>query len=276
MSMPAAWACTTCKAGSAFSNRWANSRRCDRFREPVCSRSKVDFFLFAMAYSLCILDWPGSAQLAKPHKLSGGVEPDLFQGLLATKQSIAATEVMLRDGHQGAKTLSTIACRPALSSVHLRQARGAERRSPRSKNDPHPRAHERRPGAGSERRSLRSKTVPTRKRTTGGGGWERAQESVVEDGPHARAHDRRRGLGASAGVCGRRGSSRASARQAAGAGSERRSLRSKTILTRKRTTGGGGWERAQESADEDDPDSRAHDRRRGLGASAGVCERRRS
>src|SRR6266404_1961079 len=252
MSMPAAWACTTCKAGSAFSNRWANSRRCDRFREPVCSRSKVDFFLFAMAYSLCILDWPGSAQLAKPHKLSGGVERDLFQGLLATKQSIAATEVMLRDGHQGTKTLSTIACRPALSSVHLRQARGAERRSPRSKNDPHARAHDRRRG------------------------WERAQESANEEGPHARAHDRRRGLGASAGVCERRGSSRASARQAAGAGSERRSRRTKRVLTRERTTGGGGWERAQESVVEDVPHAQAHDRRRGLGASAGVCGRRRS
>src|SRR6266404_2482525 len=171
MSMPAAWACTTCKAGSAFSNRWANSRRCDRFREPVCSRSKVDFFLFAMAYSLCILDWPGSAQLAKPHKLSGGVEPDLFQGLLATKQSIAATEVMLRDGHQGTKTQSTIACRPALSSVHHRQARGASARVP------------------ARRRSL------TRERATGGVGWERAHESPLEDDPHARAHDRRRGLG---------------------------------------------------------------------------------
>src|SRR5262249_32636372 len=47
-----------------------------------------------------LLNSPGSAQLAKLHKLSGGVEPAFFKAALATKQSIAATEVTLRDGHR--------------------------------------------------------------------------------------------------------------------------------------------------------------------------------
>jgi hypothetical protein len=38
--------------------------------------------------------------LRKNYVLSSGVEPDLFQGLLATNQCIAAAEVTLKDGHK--------------------------------------------------------------------------------------------------------------------------------------------------------------------------------
>jgi hypothetical protein len=49
-------------------------------------------------------------------KISGtGVEPNLFQGWIATNQCIAAAEVMLQGGHMAPKRFSTIACRPDLS-----------------------------------------------------------------------------------------------------------------------------------------------------------------
>jgi len=43
------------------------------------------------------------------NRLSGGVERGLLQGQLATKQWTAATEVRLVDGHEGTKTIATIA-----------------------------------------------------------------------------------------------------------------------------------------------------------------------
>jgi hypothetical protein len=53
----------------------------------------------------------GQARLGwrSPHRLSGGVELGLLQDQLATKQSTATTEVRLRDGHEGTKTIATIA-----------------------------------------------------------------------------------------------------------------------------------------------------------------------
>jgi hypothetical protein len=54
--------------------RRCSSLRCSRFTAPLCERSNVDLFRFAMTYSLCLY-LPGSAQLATVDKLSGGVEP---------------------------------------------------------------------------------------------------------------------------------------------------------------------------------------------------------
>src|ERR1700723_702660 len=53
----------------------------------------------------------GQARLGwrSPPRLSGGVELGLLQAQLATKPSTAATQVRLRDGHQGTKTIATIA-----------------------------------------------------------------------------------------------------------------------------------------------------------------------
>ena len=63
----------------------------------------------AMAYSFyCLI---GKARLGwrLRNRLSGRVELGLLQGQLATKQWTAATEVRLRDGHIGTKTVTTIA-----------------------------------------------------------------------------------------------------------------------------------------------------------------------
>src|SRR5271165_2792910 len=51
------------------------------------------------------------------YKLSSGVEPAWSPGTLATKHSIAATEVRLSNGHKGIKVKTTIACRAQSSST---------------------------------------------------------------------------------------------------------------------------------------------------------------
>ena len=113
-SIPPAFAWRILSPGSSEANRRPKSLRCLRFSEPVVSRSKVDFLRLAMSYSCCLkltqarLGWP------RNYRLSSGVGPGLFQGWLATNQCIAAAEVMLKDGHKGAKQMSTIACRLGL------------------------------------------------------------------------------------------------------------------------------------------------------------------
>ena len=62
-----------------------------------------------MAYSPYCLTGQARLGWRLRNRLCGGLELGLLQGQLATKQWTAATEVRLRDGHVGTKTVTTIA-----------------------------------------------------------------------------------------------------------------------------------------------------------------------
>jgi len=62
-----------------------------------------------MAYSPYCLTGQARLGWRLRNRLSDGVELDLLQGQLATKQWTATTEVRLSDGHKGTKTIATIA-----------------------------------------------------------------------------------------------------------------------------------------------------------------------
>src|ERR1039457_7221759 len=102
--MPAASGCTMVNPESAACNFCANSLRCSRLNLPLCKRSKVDIFLFAMAYSFSF-EFARLGSVGVYYTNSPAGSSLALSGQLATKQLIAATEVRLCDGHEGTKTL---------------------------------------------------------------------------------------------------------------------------------------------------------------------------
>src|ERR1019366_7947193 len=248
--MPAASGCTISSPGSEACNLACNSLRSCRFKgAPFCKRSKVDIFLFDMAYSLCFGFCQARLSRRLLHTLSGGVELGLFQAHSPPNNKSQRLKSCSVTGTKAPRHLSTIACRLTESVCHHsptirhRVRGGSARNGGGSKTTS---TRERTPsgsglGASATARNRRRHPLASARRQ--GGGWERAQRRGIEDDIHSRAHAVRLGAGADATASDRRRPPLASARRQAG-----------------------GWERAQRRGIEDDIHSRAHAVRLGAGS----------
>src|ERR1022692_4667441 len=248
--MPAASGCTIDSPGSEAFNLACNSLRSCRFKEPpFCKRSKVDIFLFDMAYSLCFGFCQARLSRRLLHTLSGGVELGLFQAHSPPNNKSQRLKSCSVTGTKAPRHLSTIACRLTESVCHHsptirhRVRGGSERNDGGSKTTS---TRERTPsgsglGASATARNRRRHPLASARRQ--GRGWERAQRRGIEDDIHSRAHAVRLGAGGSATAGDRRRTPPAGARRQ-----------------------GRGWERAQRQGIEDDIHSRAHAVRLGAGS----------
>src|ERR1017187_2094925 len=243
--MPAASGCTISSPGSEACNLASNSLPPVGFNgPPFCKRSKVDIFLFDMAYSLCFGFCQARLSRRLLHTLSGGVELGLFQAHSPPNNKSQRLKSCSVTGTKAPRHLSTIACRLTESVCHHsptirhRVRGGSERNGGGSKTTStrertpsgsglgasatardrrrHPLASARRQARSwSERNGGGSKTTSTRERTPSGSGLERAQRRRIEDDIHSRAHAVRLGAGASATAADRRRHPLASARRQA-------------------------------------------------------------
>src|ERR1019366_6314915 len=222
--MPAASGCTISSPGSEACNLACNSLRSCRFKgAPFCKRSKVDIFLFDMAYSLCFGFCQARLSRRLLHTLSGGVELGLFQAHSPPNNKSQRLKSCSVTGTKAPRHLSTIACRLTESVCHhspsmCHPVRGWERAQWRQiEDDIHSRAHAVRLGGGSERNGEGSKTTSARERTPSGSGV----------GASATARDRRR-------------HPLASARRQARGWERAQRRRIETITIRERTPSGSG------------------------------------
>src|ERR1022692_1178739 len=224
--MPAASGCTICSPGSEAFNFACNSLRSCRFNgPPFCKRSKVDIFLFDMAYSLCFGFCQARLSRRLLHTLSGGVELGLFQAHSPPNNKSQRLKSCSVTGTKAPRHLSTIACRLTESVCHHsptirhRVRGGSERNGGGSKTTS---TRERTPsgsGLGASATAADRRRHPLASARRQGRGWERAQRRRIEDDHRSRGHAVR-----------------------AGAGSERNGGGSKTTSARERTPSGPGLE----------------------------------